>query len=460
MKKSKKIISFTLAVLLVISLAVPATLAKAATTDQNTSNVTATTDQPYFTYNGKRLADGATIPRKGLPFKEGDTVSKIVWEAMKSVEYHTDGKTYTDGAYGAKDIIKTLRNQNVTVNGPETGAEITGEVSGFTITLQSNTNFGNSYKGKPVSVVIPFGTGIGFPSDKAPQVEFQQDDKATKLPINGQFFQVARGAKFDPLDFTGSDGTEYKITAPDYDLSVADNPVDTSKAGSSSTVKLNATNKKTGKKMTVSYTVLISPKGERQLVHGYMPRYYLNPKTKLAEWFSSDSFHNKTKILATNDTKIIDGTSYTTVKQDGRDSLMRTIDLIDTKAVTGKTVTKKVMHKAIIYNDKGKAISKTIPAFKKVKVNSVYQSIGSQAYYKLVDKSGYIKVGNIDGTKRVLIHNAYVYRDSNHRANSKVLKNGVTMKTYGASFKFKNGKRYYRVGGPSKQYAKVSNFNS
>ncbi len=33
MKKSKKIISFTLAVLLVISLAVPATLAKAATTD-------------------------------------------------------------------------------------------------------------------------------------------------------------------------------------------------------------------------------------------------------------------------------------------------------------------------------------------------------------------------------------------------------------------------------------------
>lgn len=102
------------------------------------------------------------------------------------------------------------------------------------------------------------------------------------MPINGQFFQVARGAKFDPLDFTGSDGTEYKITAPDYDLSVADNPVDTSKAGSSSTVKLNATNKKTSKEMIVSYTVLISPKGERQLVHGYMPRYYLNPKTKLA----------------------------------------------------------------------------------------------------------------------------------------------------------------------------------
>ncbi|QGV03970.1 SLAP domain-containing protein [Lactobacillus acetotolerans] len=457
MKKNKKIISLTLAALLAVSAVAPITSIKPAKAEIIQSG-TEVTEPPYFTYNDQRLADGATIPGTGLPFKEGQTLNSLGSEALDAVRLHVNGQTYKEFGYGDVDMNNELRKQNITVNGPDQNAQITGEISGFTVTLTTAHHY--TYKGKPATVVIPFGTGVGFPSDKAPQVEFQEDGKDTKLPINGQYFQVARGAKFDPLDFTASDGTEYKITAPDYDLSVADNPVDTSKAGNSSTVKLDATNKKTGKKMIVSYTVLISPKGERQLVNGWDPQYYLDSETHLPVWASGSNLYNKTKVLPTSDTKIIDGTSYTKVKQDGKNTLMKTIDLVNTKPVTGGTVTKTVMHKAVVYDDKGKATSKTIPAFKKIKVNSVHQSIGSQSYYELADNSGYIKVGNIDGTKRTLIHNAYVYRSSNHRANSKVLKNGVSITTYGASFKFKNGKRYYRVGGPSKQYAKVSNFNS
>ncbi|AZR14603.1 hypothetical protein CEE77_00530 [Lactobacillus crispatus] len=36
---------------------------------------------------------------------------------------------------------------------------------------------------------------------------------------------------------------------------------------------------------------------------------------------------------------------------------------------------------------------------------------------------------------------------------------GSTVTTYGGSYKFKNGKRYYRIGGPAKQYVRTSNFN-
>ena len=42
-------------------------------------------------------------------------------------------------------------------------------------------------------------------------------------------------------------------------------------------------------------------------------------------------------------------------------------------------------------------------------------------------------------------------------ANKKVLKKGSTVTTYGSSFKFANGKRYYRVG-KGKQYVPVANF--
>ena len=72
---------------------------------------------------------------------------------------------------------------------------------------------------------------------------------------------------------------------------------------------------------------------------------------------------------------------------------------------------------------------------------------------------------NIDGVTRKITHNAYIYRTSTQRtpygmtANSKKWKfyKGETVTTYGGSYKFKNGKRYFRVGGPRKQYIRSYN---
>lgn len=193
------------------------------------------------------------------------------------------------------------------------------------------------------------------------------------------------------------------------------------------------------------------------LTKSLKPTYSIDSKTGLPHWISTSNLSNKTKISVTKDTKIIDGTSYTKVIANNVDHLMKTIDVIATHpANPEEIVTKTVMHKSIVYDNKAKPTSQRISSYKKVKVEKDTQKIGSgQEYYKLADGSGFIKNSNIDGSKMSLKHNAYVYRNNGRRANSKVLKRRSTVTIYGGSFKFKNGKRYYRIG--KNQYIKVAN---
>ncbi|MBP2058938.1 hypothetical protein J2Z60_002129 [Lactobacillus colini] len=130
------------------------------------------------------------------------------------------------------------------------------------------------------------------------------------------------------------------------------------------------------------------------------------------------------------------------------------------KAASTNSVQKTVMHNAAIYDKNGKNTGKVYKSYQNVYVDSDTVKIKGSEYYKVSNKDQYLKVGNIDGTKRTLTHNAYVYATSTRRANNTVLKKGSSVTTYGGSYKFKNGKRYYRVGGPKKQYVKVSNFSS
>ena len=63
------------------------------------------------------------------------------------------------------------------------------------------------------------------------------------------------------------------------------------------------------------------------------------------------------------------------------------------------------------------------------------KKIGDKNFYEVI-KDGkatgtYINADNIDGTKRTLKHNAYVYKTSKKRANKVVLKKGDKVVTYG-----------------------------
>lgn len=129
------------------------------------------------------------------------------------------------------------------------------------------------------------------------------------------------------------------------------------------------------------------------------------------------------------------------------------------------SVPKTIMHNAYYYDKDAKRVgTDKLTRYNSVTVSPKTTTINGKAYYEVVENgklSGkFINADNIDGTKRTLKHNAYVYASSKKRANKVVLKKGETVTTYGGSYTFKNGKKYYKIGNDTKKtYVKVSNFD-
>ena len=126
------------------------------------------------------------------------------------------------------------------------------------------------------------------------------------------------------------------------------------------------------------------------------------------------------------------------------------------------TRTVKIMHISTIYDKNGKATHEpALRAYNTVSVVSEPVSLkdekGNDAgkFYKLAGKDQYIKVGNVDGTKRTLKHNSYVYKSTGKRRGKTVLKKGSSVTTYGKSFMIA-GHQMYRIG--ENQYVKKANF--
>ena len=115
------------------------------------------------------------------------------------------------------------------------------------------------------------------------------------------------------------------------------------------------------------------------------------------------------------------------------------------------------MHKALMYDKSGNKTGKAFREFRNIDVYSNKVTIKGTQYYRVYNTFYYVKAANIEGTKRMLKKNAYVYATGSKRANKKVLKKGSAVTTYGSSFKFANGKTYYRIG-KGKQYVRVANF--
>lgn len=122
--------------------------------------------------------------------------------------------------------------------------------------------------------------------------------------------------------------------------------------------------------------------------------------------------------------------------------------------------TKAVMHTALAYDKDGNSTGVKYNAYQYVTVESNPVKIDGSLYYKVSGKDQYIKATNIDGVTRKITHNTYIYRTSTGRTsynNRWKLYKGETITTYGGSYKFKNGKHYFRIGGPNKKYIKSYN---
>ena len=135
---------------------------------------------------------------------------------------------------------------------------------------------------------------------------------------------------------------------------------------------------------------------------------------------------------------------------------------VQTPAAQETTRTVKIMHISTIYDKNGKATHEpALRAYHTVSVVSDPVSLkdekGNDAgkFYKLAGKDQYIKVGNVDGTKRTLKHNSYVYKSTGKRRGKTVLKKGSSVTTYGKSFMIA-GHQMYRIG--ENKYVKKANF--
>ena len=122
-------------------------------------------------------------------------------------------------------------------------------------------------------------------------------------------------------------------------------------------------------------------------------------------------------------------------------------------------VKKTVMHNSYIYDKDHKRVgTNMLRAYSTVEVIGAATKLADGSLVYSIGDNQYVMADNIDGTSRTLSHNAYVYKTSKKRANRKVLKAGSQVTTFGSPYTFKNGKAYYRIGGPAKQYVKVANF--
>ena len=151
-------------------------------------------------------------------------------------------------------------------------------------------------------------------------------------------------------------------------------------------------------------------------------------------------------------------------KNDATATLPVTVNVPNGKDTTVPSQSKTVMHNAYFYDKNGKRVgSDKVTRYNSATVAMSTTTINGKAYYEVIENGKatgkFINAANIDGTKRTLKHNAYVYKSSKKRANKVVLKKGHTVVTYGGTYTFKNGKQYYKIGDNThKTYVKASNF--
>lgn len=180
--------------------------------------------------------------------------------------------------------------------------------------------------------------------------------------------------------------------------------------------------------------------------------------------FNGNSVSNTGRTVAngtsvsTFDTITVNGVSYTRINSATANEYVETKFVDGTQAEQGTTG--PVMHQSIAYDHNGKSTGVVYNSYETITYVPKVVNIGGKTYYKIVGKDQYVRVTNITGTPRRLTHNAYIYRTSTKRTsfNGKwKLYKGQSITTYGGSYRFKNGKTYFRIGRPAKQYIRVSN---
>ncbi|MGN1272410.1 MAG: SLAP domain-containing protein [Lactobacillus sp.] len=288
---------------------------------------------------------------------------------------------------------------------------------------------------------------------------------AASINYNGTSYNdnatVNTNASFTHVPLNGQvdvDAIQKAFAAPNSSVSINLSYITTQVAGTYP-VTVTVTNNSNNSSASVTLNITVGDTNNVQSIKGDTDSnagvYQINGK-KVEE--SGITLPVGTPV-STYGTVEIDGTSYTRLNSANSDLVVKTGWF--TGAYAGDDdatqITVYTMHKALMYDKNGKKTGKAFREFRNIPVYSNKVTINGKKYYRVYNTLYYVNAANIDGTKRMLKKNAYVYATGSKRANKKVLKKGSIVTTYGSSFKFANGKTYYRIG-KGKQYVRTVNF--
>lgn len=343
-----------------------------------------------------------------------------------------------------------------------------GKTTAFPVTVDPNSTVAD--KTFPVITYFVNGTKTPFPDiDKGDKLASKTLDDIDKLTVNEKTDSVAATPiSFNYVPVNGVVDTaaikkaftavvngngNNDVLPVDVDAS----KVNTKVAGKYPVV-VSATNadKKTTK---ITFMLTVGAKGATYKTvqsDGNIPVYKIEGNTVTD---TKTTVKNGDQIAVFGEPIKIGDKSYTRINS--ADSNL----YVETKYVDGSfkpadKVKKTVMHNAYIYDKDHKRVGTTmLRAYTSVEVIGAATKLADGSLVYQIGDNQYVMADNIDGTVRTLSHNAYVYKTSKKRADGRVLRKGAKVTTYGSPYTFKNGKSYYRIGGPSKQYVKVANFN-
>ena len=378
---------------------------------------------------------------------------------------HLNGASIAWNDYTLRQDIKSALNSttnNVTLDA--NGETFAKPLAPFTVTVHLVASNGNTAT-FPVTV---YPDAINRDAALFPQMTVKiNGQKVTYTGTNGNNVAGSIDGVYDNVALNSTIDTRtiaqaFTVTASLADSSVLYPSVDISKVNTKLAgrypVTVSATNA-AGNTTSVTFFITVGESGATYLTVqadiDAVPVYEITGNNVVTD--TKTTVKNGDQ-LATFGTVTVNGKSYTRINS------AKSTKFVETKYVDGSlkpaaAVAKKVMHNAYIYDKDHKRVGTSVlAAYSTVNVYGTTTKLADGSLVYKIGDNQYVMADNIDGTARVLSHNAYVYKTSKKRADRRVLKKGSTVVTYGSPYTFKNGKAYYRIGGPAKQYVKVANF--
>ncbi len=415
------------------------------------SNVTFTSDAFQLTdaslTGTPYVKEGNNVVSTGAVSLKENTVSAIVNAIESKYAPAIDGTAKASWSNLTADVESSLNTAGIKLN----NGKFTAPANAFTVNVTVKANNGkttsfpvlvNAYQEAANYSENPVITYNGTKYDHSQAITLKPNESFNNVAVNGTVNTKAIEDAFKAV-VSSTDSNNLSV-------SVDTSKVNTAVAGNYP-VTVTAKNPN-GKSVVLTFNLTVGAKDASYKTVAQEGNIYTingNTATKTNDTVKAGA------NVATFGTVTVDGVSYTRINSKTSNQF------VETSVFTAETgVEKTIMHNAYYYGKDGKRVgTDKITRYNKISVVDKLVSIDGKSYYKVANKNLYINADNIDGTSRTLKHNAYIYKTSTKRANKKVLKKGTKVTTYGASYKFKNGKQYYKIGNNTdKTYVKVANF--